>query len=316
MSLAQATRRAALITGAAGSVGSRVMEHLAQQHKALIGLYRNKLPASHKNVLPLCCDLLAPESLLAPLKSTDTVIHLAWHGGVLGSTQKSEISDGEIAQSPNVIMTQNIVRAMERANARKIVLLSWVGVDRKAKSPMLREKYWAENVVINSSIPEKIIIRAGVISGCGYDADFFRAAGSLTKWPLLLPLPRQTNGLVLTTMTDIIWAIDEALKVVTNKDQYCRIVDLTSTAPSSGAELLRAIDTKVRGRSRLTMGGYFGDVLFRWAEKKFGTAKIDEPKLTDFFAATTLASRSPAEGLPPTTTGLQIGHKVDLNAAL
>ena len=316
MTIAHATRRAALVTGAAGNVGSRVVEHLAQQQKAVIGLYRNKLPASHKNVLPLCCDLMSADAVVAPLKSTDTVIHLAWQGGILGSSKRSGIFAGDVHNSENVTITANIVKAMERANARKIIFLSWVGVDRKSPHPMLREKYWAENIVINSSIPEKIILRAGVIGGCGLDGEFFKAANSVTGLPLVLPLPRQSDGLVLTTISDVLWAIDEALKVSSQRDQYCRIVDLTSTLPSSAADLLKAIDCKVRGKRRLTVGGYFGDVLFHWSERKFGTSKIDEPRLTDFFTASRLSSRAPAEGIPPMTTGLQIGHKVDINSAL
>jgi nucleoside-diphosphate-sugar epimerase len=316
MTIAHATRRAALITGAAGKIGSRVVEHLAQQHKSVIGLYRNKLPASHKNVLPLCCDLLNPEAVVAPLKSTDTVIHLAWQGGILGSSSKTSSSSDGIQHADNVVLTANIVKAMERANARKIILLSWVGVDRKSPNAMLREKYWAENIVINSAIPEKIILRAGVIGGCGVDGEFFKAANPVTRMPLLLPLPRQADGLVLTTISDILWAIDEALRVSSQKDQYCRIVDLTSTTPSSAADLVRAIDCKVRGKKRLTVGGYLGDVLFHWSERKFGAAKTGEPRLTDFFAPSRLSGKTPAEGIPPTTTGLQIGHKVDINSAL
>jgi hypothetical protein len=181
---------------------------------------------------------------------------------------------------------------------------------------MLREKYWAENIVINSALPEKIILRAGVIGGCGVEGEFFKAANPVTRMPLLLPLPRQADGLVLTTMSDILWAIDEALRVSSQKDQYCRIVDLTSTTPSSAADLVRAIDCKVRGKRRLTVGGYLGDVLFHWSECKFGVAKTGEPRLTDFFEASRLSGKAPAEGIPPTTTGLQIGHKVDINSAL
>jgi nucleoside-diphosphate-sugar epimerase len=316
MTIAQATRRSAMVTGAAGHIGSRVVEHLVQQQKSIIGLYRNKLPASHKNVLPLCCDLLAPDAVVAPLKSTDTVIHLAWQGGVLGSAARDDGTSVPVEASDNVAMTANIIKAMEKANARKIILLSWVGADRKSPNSMLREKYWAENIVINSTIPEKIILRAGVVGGYGFDAELYKAANPITRWPILLPLPRQSNELVLTTISDILWAIDEALKVASAKEQYCRIVDLTSTSPSTAADLVRAIDSKVRGKKRLTLGGYFGDILFHWSERRFGAAKAGEPRLTDFFSASAVYSKAPAEGLPPTTTGLQIGHKVDIDSAL
>lgn len=317
--MAHAARRSALITGAAGNVGSRIVDHLAQQQKSLIGLYRNKLPTSHKNVLPLCCDLLTPEAIVAPLKSTDTVIHLAWQGGILGSLtgRTADGATSEPEHSPNVEMTKNLIKAMERAGSRKIILLSWVGVDKRSTTAMLREKYWVENAVINSSIPEKFIIRAGLISGCNNNSEFLKAAAPVSKWPLFLPLPRRARDLVLTTVDDVLWAIDEALKVEGRSENFCRVVDLASTAPMSGAEIISAVDTKMRGKQRLTLGGFLGDVLFRWSEKKFGTAKSHEPRLQDFFAATTLAgTKVPFEGVPPTSTSLSIGHKVDIMQAL
>ena len=307
MSIIHTPKRAALITGVAGTIGSKLADHLAAQTRQLIGLYRNKLPSSHKNVLPLCSDLMSTDSIHAPLKSTDTVIHLAWQGGVLGaaSSRSVDATDEHIRSSQNVIMTINLVRAMERVNARKIIFLSWVGVDRK--SP---------NTVINSSIPEKIIIRAGILGGSGVETEFYKAADSVTKLPIFLPLPRSADGLVLTTMQDIFWAVDEALKVSSGQEPYCRVVDLTSTSPTTGAELLAAIDSKKRGKRRLTLGGFLGDLLFRWAVKKFGTAKINEPRITDFFVAGRLLEKSPAEGIPATRLGMLIGHPTDVASAL
>jgi len=318
MSIIHTPKRAALITGVAGTIGSKLADHLAAQNRQLIGLYRNKLPSSHKNVLPLCSDLMSTDSIHAPLKSTDTVIHLAWQGGVLGaaSSRTVDSTDEDIRSSQNVIMTINLVRAMERVNARKIIFLSWVGVDRKSPNTMLREKYWAENAVINSSIPEKIIIRAGILSGSGVETEFYKAADSVTKLPMFLPLPLSAEGLVLTTMQDIFWAIDEALKVSSGQEAYCRVVDLTSTSPTTGAALLAAMDSKKRGKRRLTLGGFLGDLLFRWAVRKFGTAKINEPRITDFFDAGRLLEKSPAEGIPATRLGMLIGHPTDVTSAL
>jgi hypothetical protein len=100
------------------------------------------------------------------------------------------------------------------------------------------------------------------------------------------------------------------------QDPYCRVVDLTSTNPTTGAELLTVIDSKKRGKRRLTLGGFFGDLLFRWAVKKFGTAKINEPRITDFFVAGRLVEKSPAEGIPATRLGMHIGHPTDVASAL
>lgn len=318
MSAHHNSRRAALITGAAGDLGQRICEHLASQGKNIIGLYRNRLPKAHKNMLPLCCDLNAADSIVAPLKSTDTVIHLAWQGGVLGSSRKNgaEISDEAVRNSENVNLTRNIVQAMERANAEKIIFISWVGVDRRSDNVMLREKYWSENIIINSAIPEKIIIRAGVIGTGLMDSEFYKSAGVLAKIPLILPLPRKIEGVVLTTLKDVLWGVDQAIKPGQGHDVGCRIIDLTSTTPSSGASVLEAMDTKAWGHRRLVIRGILGNALFRLTEGKFGTAKPGEAKMTDFFAASTICSKSPAQGLPAMTFGSSQGHKTDLINAL
>lgn len=312
MSQSSHSRRTALITGSAGQIGQKLAEHLSEQGKQCIGLYRNQLPKGLNNFLPLCGDLLSADSVTAALKSTDTVIHLAWQGGVLGSPNLRgyAATDAQIQLSSNVLMTQNIVRAMERANAQKIIFLSWVGVGRGTTSTLLREKYWAENIILNSNIPEKIIIRAGAIgTGLG-DSEFIRAAAAFSKLPLILPLPSQVEGIVLTTLKDILWAIDEALK---QKDSAgsCKIIDLTSTAPLSGASVVTALESKVWGKKRLTIGGYVGDVLFKWTEAKFGAAKANEPRLSDFFQASRITQDQPVAGLPPIVFGIDRGHKTE-----
>jgi uncharacterized protein YbjT (DUF2867 family) len=289
-----------------------VSQHIAGQGKQTIGLYRNQLPKALNNFLPLCGDLMQSDSALAALKSTDTVIHLAWQGGILGSPalQGQAPTDAQIRVSPNVIMTQNLVSAMERSQAKKIVFLSWVGVSRRASSALLREKYWAESVIINSSIPEKIIIRAGIIAGGLGESDFIKTASSLAKMPLILPLPKFGHGIVMTTLSDVLGVIDDALK---SKDGHrpCRIIDLTSTEPLTGAAIVSAMESKVWGKNRVTLGGALGDMLFRWAESRFGAAKINEPKLSDYFDAGTLIKTPPIDGVPPIMLGLTQGMKVE-----
>ena len=311
-----------MITGAAGQLGQKVAEHLSAQGKNIIGLYRNRLPTAHKNLLPLWCDLNATETIVAPLKSTDTVIHLAWQGGVLGSAKAAtfqhglEISDEKIQASPNVTTTRNLIRAMERAHSQKIIFVSWVGVDKRATSVMLREKYWAENCVINSAIPIKIIIRVGIVGAGLPDSDFVRAAASVRKIPLLLPVPKNINGVVLTTLPDFIWAIDEALKVVDSKAAGCRVIDLTSTIPSTGASIVAALDFRSRGKRSLKVGGAVGDILFKWAERKFGNTRLAESKITDYLEASTVAVSIPGEGLPAITTAKDAGNKIAVASAI
>ena len=316
------SRRTALITGAAGLLGQKVSEHLSGQGKNIIGMYRNRLPKAHKNLLPLWCDLNSTDTIVAPLKSTDTVIHLAWQGGILGATKGqinktgADLSDEGIQASVNVTTTLNLIRAMERAKAQKIIFVSWVGVDKRASSVMLREKYWAESVVINSAIPEKIIIRAGVIGAGLAESDFLRAAAAMSKLPFILPVPRKMEGVVLTTLSDFFWAIDESLKPMANGISPCRIIDLTSTTPTSGANIVAALDLRFRGKRSLKIGGAVGDMLFRWTESKFGTSGSSEAKITDYLSASKISVNVPGDGLPPIVTGKDAGNKTNIGSAL
>ena len=314
MSSPQHHRRAALITGAAGRLGQMLCDHLAGQGKSIIGLYREKLPKAHKNVLPLCCDLQNIESLIAPLKSTDTVVHLAWQGGRPGGTTQFNLNGDQLAQeSLNVAITKNILSAMERAGAKRIIFLSWVGVDRHADQALLRQKYWAENAIINSTIAEKIIIRAGLINSNDHVGEFTRAAGMIAKFPLLLPLPKGHDGVVITTIPDILTTIADVVKTPSKNESYCKIIDLTSTNPSAGASILRTIDEKIWNKKRIYMSGMIGEWFYQCLENKMGFHRATEPRLRDYFNAATLPCRSPAEGLPGTPYGLTAGQKTELN---
>lgn len=317
MSKNQMPKRAALLTGAAGQIGQKISDYFAGKNKSIIGLYRSQLPKAHKDFLPLCCDLTNSDAIVAPLKSTDCVVHLAWQGGVLGSNKfrGKKPSDLEIRNSYNVNITKNIISAMEKSGTRRIVFLSWVGVDRNSNSIMLREKYWAENAIINSNIPEKIIIRAGLVAKGLNENPFFKAANKFAKIPMFLPLPKNISGVVMTTLDDIIWSIENAMKIEENDQVGCRVVDLTSTAPESAASIVSAMDTKVWGKRRLTIGGLVGDALFKFTDRNLGRSKSESATLSDFFEASSIPSKCPAEGLPPTVIGKNVGHKVEIKNA-
>jgi uncharacterized protein YbjT (DUF2867 family) len=316
MSGLQHHRRAALVTGAAGRVGQQLCAELARQGKNIIGLYREKLPRAHKNVLPLCCDLRQIESLVPPLKSTDTVVHLAWQDEFLQPQAAAENPEYYAKNSTNVVMTQNLIHAMERAGTKRIIFLSWVGVDRHAEQPMLRQKYWAENAVINSQIPEKIIIRAGLISSPEHLAELTRVAGMIAKFPLLLPVPRGFEDVVVTTMADVLRMISDSLRDAAKSEPQCKIIDLASTHPSSLAAILRAVDAKVWNKKRLQLNGFLGQWLYQCLDKKLGFSRRDAARLTDYFDAASLPQRSPAQGLPATPMGISEGLKQDIAQVL
>ena len=304
-------KRAALITGAAGRVGQKLCHELASHSQNIIGLYHEKLPTAHKNLLPLCCDLRKVDSLVAPLKTTDTVIHLAWQSNSISGADEASVKN-----SANVKMTQNMVAAMEKAGTRRVIFLSWVGVDRHASLEVLREKYWAEHAIINSNIPEKIIIRAGLLAGDEYLTEFTNAAGYLSRIPFILPLPARVDGVVVTTMKDVVWALSESLRSSFKANQSCKIIDLSSIEPKTSVEVLQALDQRICGKRKIPIGGFIGRWLYQMLESKFGLRQSPERKLSDYLSAARLPRKSPADGVPATTYGIKAGRPIDLDLAL
>ena len=124
-------RRHIMVTGCAGFLGKAICRDIISKGDSIIGLYHQKLPEALDRMMPLCADLRTPEALLAPLRSVETVIHLAWSGGVLGSESLRGIgpSRERMLASGNVAMTLNLVRAMERQGVRRIVFVSWIGAE-------------------------------------------------------------------------------------------------------------------------------------------------------------------------------------------
>ena len=71
----------ALITGAAGNLGSFLSRHLLDgPHRLKLMVHRQKLPAeiaNHPNVTVYPADLARIETLYAPCEDTDCIVHFA-----------------------------------------------------------------------------------------------------------------------------------------------------------------------------------------------------------------------------------------------
>jgi nucleoside-diphosphate-sugar epimerase len=275
-----------MVTGCAGFIGKAVSREIVAKGESIIGLYHNKLPEALDRMMPLCADLLTSDALLAPLRSVECVIHLGWVGGVLGSdsVRGGSQTSQDVLSSKNVLMTTNLVRAMERQGVKRIIFLSWIGAQDKSDKMVLREKYWAENVILNSSIPEKIIIRTGAIVDPNDRAsDFAAATQRLSKVPLVTPLPSIASDVVFTSRKDLVARI---VSLATHSQTYTGspVEELTSTAPVSSSEALMKFQQKWWGQQKMSIGGFIGRYLFSLIDNEFGRLPAGRPKIADYLS--------------------------------
>lgn len=299
-------RRHIMVTGGAGYLGRVVARELVQRGESIIGLYHQKLPEALDRMMPLCADLRSPESILTPLRSVESVIHLAWEGGVLGSSalRGQSLNHEKIQNSGNVTMTENLVRAMERQQVKRIVFLSWMGASDAAERLVQKEKYWAENFILNSNIPEKIIVRCGlVIDPEEKSSEFAVATQRLNSFPLFTPLPKNPVDIVLTSKTQLVTRLVDLITKA-DLDQEFVLQEITSAGPLTSAEAISTCVQKWWGQRKIPLGGLVGKQIFALLDSEFGRIPNGKARMSDYLAV------SRAEGM---LTGFPVAEKASLS---
>jgi nucleoside-diphosphate-sugar epimerase len=120
----------ALVTGANGFVGARMVDRLVSRHVPAQALVRRRVtaPMPGRSVEWVQGDVTRPETLPAAVAGCDVVFHCAWGGGSL-----------EDARRVNVEGTRNLLEAAARAGVRRIVHLSTMSVHGDDLPPELTE---------------------------------------------------------------------------------------------------------------------------------------------------------------------------------
>jgi uncharacterized protein YbjT (DUF2867 family) len=146
-----------LLTGATGTIGLPVLRRLTAAGVPVRCLVRDprRLGAERVRVQIALGDLADPLSFRHALRGVDTVVHLA-----------SVIRDqpnGSIEELVGVA-TWRLVRAAERAGARRFVLFSSLGAGTRSRARMMRAKALAERAVIASSLEHTVFAPSIVYS--------------------------------------------------------------------------------------------------------------------------------------------------------
>ena len=205
--------------------------------------------------------------LAAPLRGVDTVVYLAWERNFVGPEGDVEFDPSLRRAPPNVRLLSNLLRAMEKAGSRRIIFVSACGADREAENPFLREKYIAEYAVLNSRVPEKMILRSSLVcSRDGLNDRFIRSVTDVMKLPGIYPVPDSKNHLSPVSLADLTECLYRLVHLPLHQKK-CGIVELTGNERYRVRELFRLVSDRYSKGSRLQIRGFLGDSLIPLFEK-------------------------------------------------
>jgi NADH dehydrogenase len=146
-----------LLTGATGTIGLPVLRRLTGAGVPVRCLVRDprRLGAERVRVQIALGDLADPLSFRHALRGVETVVHLA-----------SVIRDqptGSIEELAGVA-TWRLVRAAERAGAKRFVFFSTLGASTRSRARLMRAKAIAEKAVVESSLGHTVFAPSIVYS--------------------------------------------------------------------------------------------------------------------------------------------------------
>ncbi len=165
------------ITGITGFVGSHLAKRLAAQGHTIRGLARQVNQRGHLpenlSVELAPGDITARETLLAPVRGVDAVIHLVAIPFERG---------GATYEAINARGTQNVVSAAQAVGVRRLIHLSALAADSQSPYGYLHSKGEGEDAVRASGL-DWTVFRPSVLVG---PEDEF--ANALARWLVITPL--------------------------------------------------------------------------------------------------------------------------------
>ena len=173
----------ATVFGASGFLGRHVVRELTTRGWRVRAAVRRPYLAEHLQVFGVPgqvqlfqANLRYPASVEDALRGADAAVNLV---GLLAETGKQTF-DGVQRDG-----AANVARACAAANIARLVHVSAIGADERAKSDYARTKGQAERAV-REAVPEAVILRPSVVFGP--QDDFFNRFGAMSRLSPALPL--------------------------------------------------------------------------------------------------------------------------------
>ncbi len=139
-----------LLTGATGTVGTALLRRLTAEPRPVRCLVRDprRLGDQRVRVQIALGDLADPPSFRNALRGVDTVVHLA---AAIRDQPRASIEE------LNAVATLRLVRAAERAGARRFVFFSAMGASHHSRTRFFRAKALAVEAVRSSRLEATVV---------------------------------------------------------------------------------------------------------------------------------------------------------------
>ena len=139
-----------LLTGATGTVGTALLRRLTAGGEAVRCLVRDprRLGVERVRVQIALGDLADPASFRNALRGVDTVVHLA---AAIRDQPRASIEE------LNAVATLRLLRAAERAGARRFIFFSAIGATLHSSARFFRAKALAERAVLESRLETTVL---------------------------------------------------------------------------------------------------------------------------------------------------------------
>jgi uncharacterized protein YbjT (DUF2867 family) len=257
-----------MIAGGSGFLGKACVKKLSESGFSIVSLYHNRLPEAIPNVFPVFSKLDAVDLLGAPLRGVSTVIYLVWEKPFLGDERLMDQNlGGDSVVTSNLAMLSKVIRAMEVAGTRRLIFVSAGGASRNAANAFLREKYLCENLIINSSLPEKIILRPSlIINGDQTNDRFVQLILEHLKRPLICAVPMAKTQIAPLHLDDFSNYIVNLVRVKLNDP--CAIISLKGDLHYRLKDLFKLINQKMTHKNKVLIGGRWVDAMFSFANRQ------------------------------------------------
>ena len=215
-----------LLTGATGTVGSALLRRLTAGSRPVRCLVRDpkRLGAERVRVQIALGDLADSASFRNALRGVDTVVHL---GASIRDQPRGSIEE------LNAMATLRLVRAAERAGARRFVFTSALGATLQSPTRFMRSKALAREAVVNSGL-ETLVFSPSIVYTPG---DPWLTL--LERMSLLPAIPMAGAG---RTLYQPIWADDVAdciIAALAMPHEGHRSLDLAGPEALSYDEIVR-----------------------------------------------------------------------------
>lgn len=256
-----------MVTGSSGFIGQALVAKLVNSGRTVVAAYRRTLPDSLETAYPVCTDLSSPELMAAPLRGVETVVHLAWDGGFEGPDGPlvNDALRESASLTNNLKAFKNLILAMEKAGTQRLIFLSAIGADPASPNLFLREKYQAELLLINSRIPQKIILRSSIVWGGNGTEDRFISSICRVLRYRLYPVPTHSGKLAPIHLTDLVVVLNAACTAAQKFN--VSIGEIRGGESYQVDELFKLVSQSVVGRAQFALKGVLGDSLLQLLER-------------------------------------------------